>query len=83
MNKTNPNPHARFHVLINQMQGADKEELVWTYSHKLTTSLAEFLEKRPADYQRMIQDMQRIVNSQTKQQDDTQNLKKELEQFKK
>ncbi|NDV97652.1 hypothetical protein D0T84_22615 [Dysgonomonas sp. 521] len=31
----------------------------------------------------MIQDMQRIVNSQTKQQDDTQNLKKELEQFKK
>lgn len=57
------NPHARFYGLINQMQGADKDDLVWNYSHKLTTSLAEFLEKRPVDYQRMINDMQRTVDN--------------------
>lgn len=61
--KKKHNPHARFYSLINQMQGADKDDLVWSYSHKLTTSLSEFLEKRPADYQRMINDMQRIVDS--------------------
>lgn len=60
--KKKHNPHARFYGLIAQMNGADKDELVWKYSHTLTTSLAEFYEKRPADYQRMINDMQRIVD---------------------
>ena len=60
--KKKQNPHARFHGLIGQMTGADKEKFVWEYSNMLTTSLAEFLEKRPADYQHMINDMQRIVN---------------------
>ncbi len=60
--KRKNNPHARFFALIGQMNGADKDELVWKYSHTLTTSLAEFYDKRPADYQSMINDMQRIVD---------------------
>jgi len=61
--KKKHNPHARFYGLISQMKGAYKDDLVWNYSHKLTTSLSEFLEKRPADYQRMINDMQQTVDN--------------------
>lgn len=82
MHTKSNNPHARFYGLINKLKGADKEDLVWNYSHKLTTSLAEFLEKRPADYQRMINDMQKAVNNIPKQQSDSERLKIELEQLK-
>lgn len=64
--KKKNNPHARFYGLIGKMKGADKDQLVWRYSNMLTTSLSEFLEKRPADYQRMIYDMQKIVNTASK-----------------
>lgn len=60
--KSKNNPHARFFGLLSCMKGADKEELIWRYSNMLTTSLAEFIEQKPADYNRMINDMQRIVN---------------------
>lgn len=60
--KRKNNPHARFFGLLAQMNGADKDELVWKYSNMLTTSLADFLEMQPTNYQRMINDMQRIVD---------------------
>lgn len=63
--KSKNNPHARFYALLSNMKGADKDQLVWSYSNMLTTSLAEFLDKKPADYNTMLNDMQRIVGTTT------------------
>ena len=60
--KKKNNPFARFYYLLSQMNGANKEDLVWKYSNFLTNSLSEFMELLPANYQRMIADMQKIVN---------------------
>jgi len=60
--KTKPN-FARFYQLLAQMQGADKEELVWQSSNMLTTSLREFCEKNPKGYQKMLDDMQKSLTS--------------------
>ena len=65
------NPHSQFFVLLASMPGADKDELVWKYSYKLTTSLSEFLEKRPSDYRKMINDMQRTISQSAKPDDKT------------
>ena len=67
----NYNPHSQFYALLASMPGADKEELVWEYSHKLTTSLAEFYKKRPAQYRKMISDMQRTISQSAKPDDRT------------
>ncbi|HBX46332.1 hypothetical protein [Limibacterium fermenti] len=56
------NPFAKFHVLLGQMPGVDKEEMVWQYSGLLTTSLREFYDKKPYEFGKMIEDMQRIVD---------------------
>ncbi|MEL3904429.1 MAG: hypothetical protein P1P63_04890 [Treponemataceae bacterium] len=53
---------ARFYVLLAQMPGVDKEDLVWQYSGLLTTSLREFHERKPYEYVRMINDMQRTID---------------------
>ena len=52
---------ARFYVLLSQMPGVDKEDLVWQYSGLLTTSLREFYDRKPADYARMINDMEKAI----------------------
>lgn len=67
----NYNPHSQFYALLASMPGADKEELVWEYSHKLTTSLSEFYKKRPAQYKQMISDMQRTISQSAKPDDRT------------
>lgn len=53
---------ARFYVLLAQMPGVDKEDLVWQYSGLLTTSLRDFYDKNPYGYMRMIIDMQRTID---------------------
>lgn len=53
---------ARFYVLLAQMPGVDKEDLVWQYSGLLTTSLRDFYDKNPYGYMRMISDMQRTID---------------------
>lgn len=65
------NPHSQFYTLLASMPGAEKEELVWEYSHKLTTSLAEFYKTRPAQYKKMISDMQRTISQSAKPDDKT------------
>lgn len=62
--KTN-NPHGQFYSLLAKMKGQTKDALVWKYSDMLTTSLNEFQEKKPEDYQQMISDMQKIVKATT------------------
>lgn len=57
---------ARFYVLLVQMPGVDKEDLVWQYSGLLTTSLREFHERNPMGYARMVSDMQQTVNAMNK-----------------
>ena len=54
--------HNKFFSLLNQMPGADKEELVWLYSNMMTTSLREFYAQKPEEYRRMIADLQVKVN---------------------
>lgn len=71
MQAKNYNPHSQFYVLLASMPGADKEELVWEYSHKLTTSLAEFYKTKPAQYKKMISDMQRTISQSAKPDDRT------------
>lgn len=52
----------RFFALLAKMPGADKEDLIWSASGMLTTSLREFHEKNPEGYKRMIATMQEEVN---------------------
>ena len=54
--------YSRFFVLLKQIPQADKEEMVWTYSNMKTNSLNEFATIDPDGYNRMINDMQNIVN---------------------
>lgn len=58
---------AKFYVLLGQMPGVNKEDLVWQYSAMLTTSLREFYERNPIGYARMVGDMQQTVNAMNKQ----------------
>lgn len=57
---------ARFYVLLSQMPGVDKEDLVWQYSGLLTTSLRELYQKKPLEYARMLNDMQRTIDDMNK-----------------
>lgn len=59
--KQTKNNHARFFALLAKLPGADKEELVWTYSNMLTTSLSEFREKNYSGYKAMLDDLQKKV----------------------
>jgi mevalonate kinase len=54
--------HARFYALLKQIPQSDKEQFVWEYSGMLTTSLSEFVERKPQEYRQMISDMQNLVN---------------------
>ncbi len=54
--------HARFYGLLRRLPQTSKEEMVWQYSNMLTDSLSEFYERDRAGYNRMIADMQRLVN---------------------
>ncbi len=54
--------HSRFFSLLKQIPKADKEDLVWQYSHYTTTSLREFAASKPKEYEKMIEDMQSLVN---------------------
>ncbi|MDR2806279.1 MAG: hypothetical protein LBB85_11725 [Dysgonamonadaceae bacterium] len=54
--------HARFYTLLKQIPQANKEDWVWQYSNLRTTSLSEFYESDPQGYNRMIQQMQSLVN---------------------
>jgi hypothetical protein len=62
MNNTK-NSHGRFFGLLKQMPFTTKEELVLEYSNNKTASLSWFRDIMPRDYDRMIQDMQQIVDS--------------------
>ena len=53
------NLHSRFFGILSKMPGANKEDIVWQYSHCLTNSLSEFLEKNPKGYWAMINDLER------------------------
>ncbi len=53
---------AKFYVLLGQMPGVNKEDLVWQYSGLLTTSLREFRDRNPYGYERMLIDMQQTIN---------------------
>lgn len=61
--KASKNPHSRFYGLIAQLPHANKEDLIWEYSHTVTTSLSEFYQRMPKDYARMINDLQKMVDS--------------------
>jgi hypothetical protein len=54
--------HARFYVLLNQMPHEDKDSIVSRYSRSATTSLRVLYTEQPAEYRRMIDDMQRVVD---------------------
>ncbi len=62
MSTKSQNIHGRFYGLLSQMNGAEKDQIVWQYSNMLTTSLAEFLQKNPQGYARMIKEMQSTVD---------------------
>jgi thiamine pyrophosphate-dependent acetolactate synthase large subunit-like protein len=68
--------HAQFFALLAQMPGADKEDLVWEYSHTVTNSLSEFYNKNPNGYAQMITDMQRIVDKMKPQTNEQAELKR-------
>ena len=55
------NPHAQFYGLLAKMPGADKDDLVWQYSSMMTTSLNEFLQKKPREYYQMLNDLRNIT----------------------
>ena len=57
------NIHARFYAALSRMPGAMKEDIVWQYSHLLTTSLSEFFEKKPQGYWAMVADLERKAPS--------------------
>ena len=61
--KTTKGVYARFFVLLHKMKGAEKEELVWQYSGMRTGSLHDFRDSDIAGYNKMIEDMQRTVDS--------------------
>jgi hypothetical protein len=75
----NKNQHARFYGLLAKMNGADKDDIVWQYSDMLTTSLSEFLSKKPQKYARMIVDLQQIVDSCPKNDTEKEKLVKDRE----
>ena len=52
----------KFFALLAKMPGADKDELIWSASGMLTTSLREFHEKNPEGFKRMLANMQIEVN---------------------
>jgi hypothetical protein len=54
--------HARFYALLKQIPQMGKDELVWQYSRLSTNSLSEFCEHDPQGYERMICDMQKLVD---------------------
>ncbi|MCF8339199.1 MAG: hypothetical protein K9I74_14575 [Bacteroidales bacterium] len=54
--------HARFFALLKRIPYCTRQELVWEYSNMLTDSLSEFYERDRKGYDRMIGDMQKIVN---------------------
>ncbi|MDY0215386.1 MAG: hypothetical protein RBS19_00380 [Bacteroidales bacterium] len=54
--------HSRFFSLLKQIPRADKEELVWQYSHYTTTSLREFSATKPKEYEKMLEDMQALAS---------------------
>ena len=56
------NAHARFYGLLRLLPYTSKNELVWQYSNMLTDSLSEFYERDRNGYNRMIADMQKLVN---------------------
>jgi hypothetical protein len=58
--KTN-RPHGRFYALLAQMPGATKEVVVSPYE---TSGHLSELAKRPAEYNKMIDAMQRMVDTQ-------------------
>ena len=62
-NKPNNMKHDAFYALLLRMPGADKEQIVWQYSNKLTTSLREFIQKDPTGYWRMISAMKQAAAS--------------------
>lgn len=62
MNNTKNN-HGRFFGLLKQIPYKTKEELVLEYSSNKTASLSWFRDVMPRDYERMIADMQRTVDS--------------------
>jgi hypothetical protein len=67
--KTTKGIYARFFVLLHKMKGAEKEELVWQYSGMRTVSLHEFHDMDAEGYERMVEDMQKTVDSLEKDQE--------------
>ncbi len=61
------NQHARFYALLSRLPQTSKTELVWQYSNMSTDSLYEFYRSNPAAYNRMLDDMQQLVTSVTRQ----------------
>lgn len=59
------NPHEYFFKLLQKIPGAERESIIWQYSGMSTTSLREFLEKKPEDYKHMIAELQLKVNKAT------------------
>ena len=57
------NQHALFYALLAQMPYANKEEIVFTYSDGLTTSLSVLKEVYPGKYEQMIESMKLSVKN--------------------
>ena len=58
METTEKNVHSCFWALLKLMPCAEKEEIVNSYSGGITTSLSEFYERYPLEYQIMLADME-------------------------
>ncbi len=58
-------PHAQFYALLRQMPHAEKEQLVFDASGGKTTSLSEFVKSDKKGYNRLLDNMQKIVGGQS------------------
>jgi hypothetical protein len=70
--------YARFFALLNQLPHAKKEDLVWEYSHTVTTSLSEFQRIMPMEYVKMINDMQQMVDDISKRPEKLKRLRSDV-----
>lgn len=55
--------HGRFFKALRGMQGATKEDIVFSYSGQKTTSLSEFFAQSPRTYWVMVYDLERKIQN--------------------
>jgi len=55
------NKFGRFWVLLRFIPNITKEEMIWSYSNMLTTSLKDFATLKPEMFNKMLEDMEKMA----------------------